>query len=147
MSTYGQDNAKVFLWKLWWHWNHEYLAQQILPRLRYTTKSYVFIYASYINICDHCHQENNQQHMSNSSCQLYWYNCADILHWNQSIHWHLYNTSCWWMNFFSSSVTTLTTVSICSKYVSTLTQTMIATNSVLTIMMTPTIWCCTLINV
>ena len=35
MSTYGQRNAKVFPWKLWWHWNREYLTQQIFPCLWY----------------------------------------------------------------------------------------------------------------
>ena len=31
MSTYGQDNVKIFPQKLWWRWNHEYLGQRIFP--------------------------------------------------------------------------------------------------------------------
>ena len=34
MSTYGQGNVKIFPQKLRWHWNCEYLAQQIFPRLQ-----------------------------------------------------------------------------------------------------------------
>ena len=55
----------------------------------HTLASYIAI--SYMNSSDHWYQGNKQQHMNNCNCQLYWYNCADILHWNQSIHWHLYN--------------------------------------------------------
>ena len=34
-AAYGQGNVKIFSRKLWWHWNSEYLAQQIFPHLRY----------------------------------------------------------------------------------------------------------------
>ena len=34
-TAYGQGNTKIFPQKLQWHWNHEYLAQRIFPRLQY----------------------------------------------------------------------------------------------------------------
>ena len=34
-TAYGQGNAKIFPWKVQWHWNCEYLAQRIFPCLRY----------------------------------------------------------------------------------------------------------------
>ena len=30
-TAYGQGNAKIFLQKLWWHWNRKHLAQCIFP--------------------------------------------------------------------------------------------------------------------
>ena len=43
MGTYGQDNTKVFLWKLWWRWNCEYLAQRIFLYLQHNSTEGMYV--------------------------------------------------------------------------------------------------------